>query len=137
MPYDSDDVNIDKVIGERIRERRISMGLTQDQIGDALGISYQQVQKYETGTNRVSASRLFEIACLLEAPVSNFFPGEAGASDGLEGDFAPSRHMIELVRKFSRIENQKIRSGILALVRSVADECAADINALADGHASA
>lgn len=113
---------IDRVIGEQIRERRIMMGLTQDQIADTLGISYQQIQKYETGSNRVSAGRLYEIATLLNTDVSWFFPSNDSGQGLSSGDSASPRHVIELVRRFSRIENHKIRSGIMALVRSIADD---------------
>ncbi|MEM6899868.1 MAG: helix-turn-helix domain-containing protein [Pseudomonadota bacterium] len=113
--------SIDRVIGAQIRQRRIMMGFTQDQIADSLGISYQQVQKYETGSNRVSAGRLFEIASLLETDIGWFFPLISSNETAASSDNASPRHVIELVRRFSSIESQKVRAGIMALVRSIAD----------------
>ncbi|MEM6411769.1 MAG: helix-turn-helix transcriptional regulator [Pseudomonadota bacterium] len=113
--------SIDRVIGAQIRQRRIMMGFTQDQIADSLGISYQQVQKYETGSNRVSAGRLFEIASLLETDIGWFFPLISSNEPAAPSDNASPRHVIELVRRFSSIESQKVRAGIMALVRSIAD----------------
>ncbi|MEM7662471.1 MAG: helix-turn-helix domain-containing protein [Pseudomonadota bacterium] len=113
--------NVDRTIGAQIRQRRIMMGLTQDQLAETLGISYQQVQKYETGSNRVSASRLFEIANLLETDIGWFFPLNDGQNGAEAIDNASPRHVIELVRRFSSIENQKVRAGIMALVRSIAE----------------
>ena len=115
---------IDSQVGERIRRRRILLGYTQDQLGEALGISYQQIQKYETGANRVSAGRLFQIAETLQTSVAWFFEGlSAGAADGMdEEDTASSRNVIDLVRNFSRIEDERIRSAVLSLVRSLGDK---------------
>lgn len=113
--------SIDRRIGEQVRERRILMGLTQDQVAEALGISYQQIQKYETGSNRVSASRLFQIAQLLKTDVGMFFPNRNTDAAIPEEDSASPRHIIELVRRFSKIENSQIRASILSLVRSLAD----------------
>ena len=122
MAYDDDTTpNIDRLIGAQIRERRIMMGLTQDQIADALGISYQQVQKYETGSNRVSAGRLYEIASLMNTDISWFFPSNDTSCHASGQDSASPRHVIELVRRFSRIESNKVRAGIMALIRSIAD----------------
>ncbi len=125
LPSPSPDASeIDRIVGERIRRRRVLLGLTQDQLADALGISYQQIQKYETGANRVSAGRLFKIAQTLEIRTGWFFEGigdadrSAADSDGL----ASSRHTIELVRGFQRIEDDKQRMAVLALVRALAGE---------------
>lgn len=108
---------VDRQVGERIRRRRILLGLTQDQLAAALGISYQQVQKYETGANRVSAGRLAQIADVLDAPVGSFFGRHEPA-----GDVATeaSRTVIELVRNFSRIEDERVRAHLAALVRALA-----------------
>ncbi|MEO0883889.1 MAG: helix-turn-helix transcriptional regulator [Pseudomonadota bacterium] len=124
---------IDRLIGTQIRQRRIMMGLTQDQIADALGISYQQVQKYETGSNRVSASRLYEIATLLDTDISWFYPSNGSGSLGSQRDNASPRHVIELVRRFSSIENHKVRAGIMALVRSIAETDQDPMDALHNG----
>ncbi|NWG45728.1 MAG: helix-turn-helix transcriptional regulator [Alphaproteobacteria bacterium] len=111
---------VDEFVGERIRQRRTMMGMTQEQLAAALNISYQQVQKYETGANRVSAGRLYEIARKLESEVGFFF-------DGLDPDPASTplphggrnRAMIELVRNFSEIEDAAVRSAVSSLVKSL------------------
>lgn len=111
---------VDEHVGEQIRRRRTMLGLTQDQLAQALGISYQQVQKYETGTNRVSAGRLFDIARALDAGVGNFFDDiepsrmipEAPADRG-------NRATIELVRNFQAIGDPSVRKAISSLVKSL------------------
>ena len=122
MAYGNGTSGVDRAIGDRIRQQRILMGLTQDQVGDALGVSYQQVQKYEAGANRISAGRLYAIAGLLGVRVASLFPDDdrvAGDTD--VGSSASTRHVIELVRRFSRIEDHGIRTGIMSLVRSITD----------------
>ncbi|WP_417602076.1 helix-turn-helix domain-containing protein [Pararhodobacter oceanensis] len=112
----SDANQVDRQVGERMRRRRILLGLTQDQVADALGISYQQIQKYETGANRISAGRLAQIAEVLEVLPGWFFGvAEAGDEPG-----SSSRAVIELVRNFSRIEDDRVRSHLMALMRSLA-----------------
>ena len=113
---------IDQLVGDRIRQRRILMGLTQDQLGAALGISYQQVQKYETGANRVSAGRLYLIARRLEVNPGWFFDPMATGLNGLNiGDSNSSRNLIEFVRHFGRIDDDRIRSILLNLVRVLSE----------------
>jgi len=107
---------VDRQVGERMRRRRILLGLTQDQLADALGISYQQIQKYETGANRVSAGRLAQIAEVLEVQPGWFF----GAAEKTEFTGGSSRAVIDLVRNFSRIEDERVRTHLMALVRSLA-----------------
>lgn len=112
--------DIDRHVGERIRRRRVMLGLTQEQLGDALGISYQQIQKYETGANRVSAGRLYKISQILETPIGNLFDGlGAPMPDDIS---AGSRHVIELVRAFSRIQDDKVRGSVMSLVRTLAGQ---------------
>lgn len=108
--------SIDRRVGERIRRRRVLLGVTQDQLADALGISYQQIQKYETGANRVSAGRLAQIAEVLEVQPGWFF----GSPDTVAEPSDSSRAVIELVRNFSRIEDERVRGHLMALVRSLA-----------------
>src|SRR5271163_4541315 len=96
---------IDDFVGGRIRERRIMLGLTQQQLAEMIGVTYQQAHKYERSINRVSAGRLFEIAHVLSVPVSYFF-------DGLkqDGDRAVSpreRMCLELARNFAQITNER------------------------------
>lgn len=124
----SDANTVDRQVGERMRRRRILLGLTQDQLADALGISYQQIQKYETGANRVSAGRLAQIAEVLEVQPGWFF----GAAEKVETAGGSSRAIIDLVRNFSRIEDERVRTHLMALVRSLAGRSDEDIE---DGEA--
>ena len=114
---------IDQHVGERIRLRRAEAGLTQGELARALDVSYQQIQKYETGANRISAGRMYEIACTLGVGVGDFF-------EGLEhdGDLAPPpehgarrRSAIELVRQFDLIGDAEIRSAVGGLVRTIVE----------------
>ena len=113
---------IDRLVGDRIRQRRILMGLTQDQLGAALGISYQQVQKYETGANRVSAGRLYLIAQKLEISPGWFFDPVSnglGTTDLTENN--SSRLLIEFVRHFNQVDD-RFRGILLNLVRALSDD---------------
>jgi transcriptional regulator with XRE-family HTH domain len=115
---------IDQHIGERIRLRRTELGLTQEQLAEALDVSYQQIQKYETGANRISASRIFEMARRLDVDMSYFFDG---LSFGDHAALPPLEHggrqrsAIELVRKFAQIEDAQVRAAIAGLVKAVVD----------------
>lgn len=122
---------IDVHVGSRIRLRRNMLGISQEKLGDSLGITFQQIQKYEKGTNRVGASRLQAIASILNAPVSFFFegaPGEDGSPNpGLaeEGsayvtDFLNSSEGIQLNRAFIKINDPKVRRKVLDLVKALA-----------------
>ena len=115
---------IDQHVGERIRARRTELGLTQEQLAQALQVSYQQVQKYETGANRISAGRIFEIARKLGVDISYFFEDlgldEAGEQPPMEHG-GRQRSAIELVRKFAQIEDPHVRSAIAGLVKAIVD----------------
>ena len=114
---------VDRLVGDRIRRRRILMGLTQDQLGDALGISYQQIQKYETGANRVSAGRLYLIAESLEVSPGWFFdPVKSDASSDDFDELGSSRLLMEFVRSFARIKDERLKSVLVSLVRAMVDE---------------
>lgn len=114
---------IDYHVGERMRGRRGELGLTQEDLGVALQISYQQIQKYETGANRVSAGRLYEIAVALEVDIAYFFDGYETASRG-----APlprgghNRAAIELVRNFLEIKDENLRSAVAMLMRVLKEQ---------------
>lgn len=114
---------MDQRVGDRIRRRRILMGLTQDQLGEALDISYQQIQKYETGANRVSAGRLYLIARKLNVAPGWFFDSETEdpESDVLLAQ-GPSRLVMDFVRGFARIRDERLKSLIVSLVRALADQ---------------
>ena len=115
---------VDAFVGQRVRVRRWTVGMTQQQLARRVGIKFQQIQKYETGQNRISASRLWDMAEAMDVPVSYFFEGfKRGASDGDEthGDILTNRESIELVRAYSAIpENQRRR--IFDLARVLAGE---------------
>src|SRR5690606_3390778 len=124
---------IDVHVGSRIRLRRNTDGISQERLGESLGITFQQIQKYEKGTNRVGASRLQAIASILNAPVSFFFEGAPGeereAVAGLseEGtayvaDFLNSSEGIQLNRAFVKITDPKVRRRVLDLVKALAAE---------------
>lgn len=123
---------IDVHVGGRIRLRRNMLGMSQERLGESLGITFQQVQKYEKGTNRVGASRLQAIASILEVPVSFFFEDAPGgtAPEGLAEDssttyvvdFLSSTEGIRLNRAFVRISDPKVRTKIIDLVRALASE---------------
>jgi transcriptional regulator with XRE-family HTH domain len=115
---------IDQHVGERIRARRTELGLTQEQLAEALNVSYQQVQKYETGANRISAGRIFELARKLRVDVSYFFDGlplDAPAEQVPLEHGGRQRSAIELVRKFAQIDDPQVRSAIAALVKALVD----------------
>ncbi len=102
---------VDLHVGQRVRQRRWMVGMTQQQLGDKVGIKFQQIQKYETGANRVSASRMWDIAAVMEVPVSFFFEGiEGQAPDTGEacGDIFHGKEALDLVRTYYAIpENQR------------------------------
>jgi transcriptional regulator with XRE-family HTH domain len=115
---------IDQHVGERIRARRTELGLTQEQLAEALNVSYQQVQKYETGANRISAGRIFELARKLRVDVGYFFEGlplDAPAEPVPLEHGGRQRSAIELVRKFAQIEDPQVRSALAALVKAIVD----------------
>lgn len=118
---------VDVHVGKRIRHRRWMVGMTQQQLAEKVGIKFQQIQKYETGMNRVSASRLWDIAEALSVPVAFFFDGadESGAevADGsgeaVPADILADKEALELVRSYYSIpENQRRRLFELARVLS-------------------
>ena len=118
---------VDRHVGLRIRMRRKEMGVSQERLADSLGITFQQVQKYERGANRVSASKLWEIAAALRTPVAYFYDGlgdldaQAAQRDAAQ-DFLCSAEGMELVAAFPRIADPAIRRKLVELVRACADE---------------
>ena len=112
--------DIDRHVGARVRERRIMLGLTQQQLADLIGVTYQQAHKYERGINRVSAGRLYEIAQVLSVPVGYFF-------DGLDGQdtraVSPRERMcLELARNFAQIPNERHQEALSQLARVLATD---------------
>ena len=117
---------VDAHVGKRIRHRRWMVGMTQQQLADKVGIKFQQIQKYETGMNRVSASRLWDIADTLGVPVNFFFEGlddTRPADETVEGDILADKEALELVRSYYAIpENQRRR--LFELARVLSDSAA-------------
>jgi len=116
---------VDVHVGKRVRHRRWLVGMTQQQLAEKVGIKFQQIQKYETGMNRISASRLWDISEALSVPVSYFFEGMEGREDtavegqGIPGDLLADKEALELVRSYYAIpENQRRRLFELARVLS-------------------
>jgi transcriptional regulator with XRE-family HTH domain len=111
---------IDSHVGTRIRERRVMLGLTQQQLADLIGVTYQQAHKYERGINRVSAGRLFEIARVLSVPIGFFYEGvEAPTSAPVPIDNHREQMMLELARNFSFIRNERHQEAFSQLARAL------------------
>ena len=133
---------VDIHVGSRVRLRRTLLGMSQEKLGDALALTFQQVQKYERGANRVGASRLFEISQILDVPVSFFFEemsadtaaltphsvdasGVAEGSEEFEPDPLAKRETLELVRAYYRIGDPRVRKRMFELTKSVASSTGA------------
>ena len=119
---------VDIHVGQRIRMKRLLAGVTQTQLADELGLTFQQVQKYERGTNRVSASKLYAICKVLSVPPEYFFEGlpstvshnRAKAPRVNEGEMLSTPDGVELMRSFQKIPHKPIRRRIVGLVKSMA-----------------
>jgi len=122
---------VDKYVGSRVRMRRIMLGMSQEKLGEALGLTFQQVQKYEKGTNRVGASRLQQISEILQVPVSFLFEGgpsgassaggfSEGSSPAYVSDFLATSEGLALTRAFTRISDAKLRRSIVEIVEQIA-----------------
>ena len=122
---------IDKHVGSRVRMRRMMLAMSQEKLGDALDLTFQQVQKYEKGTNRIGASRLQAISNTLQVPVSFFFegapnmPGHTGngaaPSPAYVSDFLATSDGLSLTKNFQRIKSGKLRRRIVELVAQMAE----------------
>jgi transcriptional regulator with XRE-family HTH domain len=124
---------IDKHVGSRVRMRRMMLGMSQEKLGNNLGLTFQQVQKYEKGTNRIGASRLQQISQILQVPVSFFFEGAPANGNGLRtdemseapspayvSDFLATSDGLALTKAFMRISDMKLRRRIVDLVEQIA-----------------
>jgi transcriptional regulator with XRE-family HTH domain len=113
---------IDRHIGSRVRMRRITLGMSQEKLADALGLTFQQVQKYEKGTNRIGASRLLHIAKILDVNIEFFFDGAPGlhsgpsSSDSIMTEFLATPESDRLVRGFLRLKDGEARKKVADLV---------------------
>ena len=111
--------NADRHVGLRIRERRIMLGLSQQQLAQMIGVTYQQAHKYERGLNRISAGRLYDIARVLSVPISWFFEGMVDEPAALE--VSPRQRMcLELARNFALIDNEKHQEALSQMARALA-----------------
>ncbi len=129
---------IDKHVGSRVRMQRVLIGMSQERLGGALGLTFQQVQKYEKGTNRIGASRLQQIAGILKVPPAFFFekmpddgtaahgaPGLAEEGSGFVVDFLSTSEGLMLNKAFVRIKEARVRKKIIDLVNALADDATA------------
>ncbi|MAF96091.1 MAG: transcriptional regulator [Rhodospirillaceae bacterium] len=128
---------VDIHVGGRVRLRRTLLGLSQEKLGDAVGLTFQQIQKYERGANRIGASRLFQLSRILDVPISFFFddiPAGLRTTEGqvamglreqeqrtIEPDPLARRETLELVRAYYRISDPKVRKRLFELTKSLAN----------------
>jgi transcriptional regulator with XRE-family HTH domain len=117
-------------IGRRLKLRRLQLGLSQESLGRALGVTFEQVQKYEKGTDRIGARRLQQIAEVLQVPILFFFGGDLGRADDSEDgsavlDFLETAYSLRLVQAFRRIQDRHMRQCIVELVEQIADKIGA------------
>ena len=128
---------VDAYVGTRVRMRRKMLGMSQEKLGNELGITFQQVQKYEKGTNRIGASRLQSISEILGVPISFFFPPSERSDDQSIGDqhdqgvlmqFLATSEGIELNKAVSQIRDENVRRRVVALVRSIADDASGSLS---------
>lgn len=125
---------IDRHVGSRVRMQRVLLKMSQEKLGEALGLTFQQVQKYEKGTNRIGASRLQQIAKTLNVPPSFFFEGAPTAASSNAGGFAEessSQYVVDFLstaeglhlnRSFARIKDPKVRKRVIDLIATLADQ---------------
>lgn len=126
--------SFDEHIGMRLRQRRALMGMTQEKLADAVGITFQQVQKYENGANRISASRLYEFSNILDIPVDYFYEGTQAGKKHMAGlaepvqtpfegqdDVMERKETLELIRVYYSIHSPKLRKDLFNLVKSMAE----------------
>ena len=115
---------VDTHVGQRIRDKRNERGMSQTEVANALGVTFQQVQKYERGTNRVGASRLFDLSRILSVPIQYFFAGLNNQSTPIEKEDDNVIHLmkpdtVELVEAYYKVENLQVRRQILSTIRSI------------------
>ena len=124
--------SIDRKLGQRVRSRRLEIGMSQERLAELLGVTFQQVQKYEKGVNRIASSRLLDIASALQQPVSRFFEGlshgrAAGVAEGKQDyidDALATPEGAQLMSVFASIKSQRVRRKVVDLVRTLAEEAA-------------
>jgi len=132
----SDPNPVDIHVGQRLRMRRSLLGLSQEKLSDAIGLTFQQVQKYERGANRISASRLYQFSKILDVPIAYFFENytktnkssgvQLGLSDNIQDEFSgedvlSSKETIELIRIYYSIRDPKVRKDLLTMIKSMVE----------------
>jgi len=128
---------IDAQVGNRVRIRRMLIGMSQERLGDLLGLTFQQVQKYEKGVNRIGAGRLFEVSRILGVPIDFFYEGVSAPGTDKPGftetggappvmEFVSSGEGLQLSLAFMKIKDPKVRKRVLDLVKSLAEEDAGE-----------
>ena len=122
---------IDRIVGRNIRIFRAARRMSQDGLGEAAGVTFQQIQKYENGTNRVGSSRLVKIAAALQVPIARLFDNTMQTADGLlEGvqvtELLGIPHAIPLLQAFGKISDDRLRRSIVSLVSSIANQAVND-----------
>jgi transcriptional regulator with XRE-family HTH domain len=129
---------VDVHVGRRLRLKRTIMGLSQESIGKSVGVTFQQIQKYERGINRMGASRLYDFAKALHVPVSYFFEGYGdelsenspvygmaeSEAPGFEHEAISNRETMDIMRAYNKIKNPQVRKRIVDLIKSMAEEAA-------------
>lgn len=121
---------VDSQVGNRVRVRRMLLGMSQERLGELLGLTFQQIQKYEKGTNRIGAGRLYQIAQILSVPIDYFYEGAearnvsppTGAASPPVAEFLSSAEGLQLAMAFMQIKSAKLRRRVVDLVRTMADE---------------
>jgi transcriptional regulator with XRE-family HTH domain len=118
---------VDRKVGQRVRSRRLEIGMSQERLAELLGVTFQQVQKYEKGVNRIAVSRLWDISLALELPVSRFFEGVAtrGVAENRQDyvdDALATPEGAQLMALFASIKSPKVRRKVLELVRTLTEE---------------
>lgn len=118
---------IDRKVGQRVRTRRLEIGMSQERLAELLGVTFQQVQKYEKGVNRIAVSRLWDISIALEMPVSRFFEGVAarGVAESRQDyvdDALATPEGAQLMSLFASIKSQKLRRKVLELVKTLTED---------------
>jgi transcriptional regulator with XRE-family HTH domain len=124
---------IDRHVGSRVRLRRMLIGMSQEKLGEALGITFQQIQKYEKGANRISASRLQQASRVLGVPIDYFYEGappldgdQPGFQEGAAPDYVPdtltSAEGLNLLKAFAAVKSPRVRRRIIDLVRALAED---------------
>ncbi len=118
---------VDKHVGDRLRQLRALRGIAQTALADQIGVTFQQIQKYEKGANRISASRLWRISRVLDVPISSFFEGIPTARSrrhkkptAAEADIMSSPEIVRLVKAYCRIRDARLRTALRALVEAIA-----------------